>query len=67
MYFTVMAFLNCILYLTCVCDSSILPEINHVLHCGINTNRYRIGRDISMCRNGQNDNITSIEIILCTG
>ena len=50
-----------ILNLTCVCNSVILSELNRFLRCGIKTNGYKIGRDISMRTTGQFDNITSIE------
>ena len=43
---------NYILYLTCVCNSTILPEINR-FHTLWYKNRYKIGHDISMCKNDQ--------------
>ena len=52
---------NYILYLTCVCNSAILPELNLFLRCGIKTNRYKIGRDISICTNYQILRLISIQ------
>ena len=52
---------NYILYLKCVCNAAILPELNRFLRCGIKTNRYEIGRDISICTNDQIVDNTSVK------